>query len=137
MAVPEMNAIRRVGVAQRVVDIADTAASMGSGDLDVLATPVLVAVMEAAACDALASMLPAAETTVGVRIEVRHRAPTPIGATVRARATVTSVEGARVAFEIAAEHDVDGVVTAIGSATHTRVIVERQPFLAALATPTG
>lgn len=102
-----------------------TAAVVGSGSLAVLATPVLVAEMEKAACAALKGRLDEGSTTVGSRVSVDHLAPTPVGAEVRVKATLTSVDERMLAFSLEAE-DCGGVV-ARGS--HTRVIVCAQRFL--------
>jgi fluoroacetyl-CoA thioesterase len=110
------------GVVDHVVSDSMTAIAAGSGDLPVLATPTLVALMEAAACKALAHH----------RIDVRHLAPSPVGAQVSAHARVTGVDGAKVTFDVEASHHVGGVSVEIGRGTHVRVIVERGAFLNAL-----
>lgn len=98
---------------------------MGSGTVLVLATPQLVALMEAAAVDALASHLDEGYTTVGGGIDMKHTAPTPVGATCTALASVTAVEGGtKVEFTIEAR-DEGGVV---GTATHTRFVVHEERF---------
>ena len=106
----------------------DTAIAAGSGDLPVLATPRMIALMEQAACAALAPALPSGTTSVGVRIDVRHTAPTPIGVTVTARARVTEISGTRVVLEVSAEQERVGVGELIGAGTHTRVVVDRSAF---------
>jgi fluoroacetyl-CoA thioesterase len=120
------------GVVDHVVSDSMTAIAAGSGDLPVLATPTLVALMEAAACKALAHHLPGGLTSVGSRIDVRHLAPSPVGAQVSAHARVTGVDGAKVTFDVEASHHVGGVSVEIGRGTHVRVIVERGAFLNAL-----
>lgn len=112
-----------------------TAASMASGDLPVLATPRMVALMEEAACLALAPALPPEFTSVGTRVDVRHQAASPLGVTVTALARITAVDGSRVSFEVTATHAVAGDLVVVGEGTHTRVIVEREPFLARVARP--
>ena len=104
------------GTASRTVTEKDTALAVGSGSLQVLATPVLSALMEEAAVAALAPYLLPKQTTVGGFIAVRHKAPTPVGQTVKAIATVTAVSGKKISFTITAS-DEDG---AIGEAEHTR-----------------
>ena len=116
------------GSATITVTDADTAIAAGSGDLPVLATPRMVALMEQAACAALAPALPAGSTSVGVHVDVRHTAPTPVGAVVTATARVTQVSGARILLEVTAEQDRDGVTEPIGAGTHTRVVVDRATF---------
>lgn len=126
-------AARLVGVtgqaALEVADI-DTAIAFGSGDVPVLATPRMIALMEQAACAALADWLPPTDTSVGTRIDVRHTAPTGIGARVTATAVVTRAEPARVTFEVTTRDDVAGAV--IGQGEHVRVLVDRVGFLARL-----
>lgn len=116
-----------------VVGDADTAAHLGSGDLDVLATPRVVALVEEAACVALAGSLPADVTSVGTRIDLRHRAPTAVGSRVRATATVVGVDGMRVQFDVTAAEDPDGAGLLIADGTHARVVVERDAFVSSLA----
>ena len=82
------------GSASRRITEKDTALAVGSGSLPVCATPVLAAVMEAAAVDALKGALPPGETTVGISISLRHTSPTLTGRTVTARAELTEVKGA-------------------------------------------
>jgi predicted thioesterase len=120
------------GTVDHVVSESMTAIAAGSGDLPVLATPTLVALMEAAACQALVHHLPGGLTSVGSRIDVRHLAPSPVGARVTAKATVTDVQGVRVTFDVEATHHVGGTDVEIGRGTHVRVVVERGAFLNAL-----
>lgn len=110
---------------ERIVTDADTARVHGSGDLDVLATPAVVALCEAAAVAAVGSGLDASQTTVGGRIDLEHQAPTLPGRTVRARAVLEQVDGRRLAFSVEAE---DGSGT-IARGTHLRFVVDRDPFL--------
>ena len=102
----------------------DLAPSLGSGDVPVLATPRVVAWLEAAAVAAL-SGLPDGMTSVGIHIAVDHTAPTLMGAEVRAQAQVTAVEGSRIEFDVRA-FEGDQIVAA---GTHTRVMVDRERFL--------
>jgi len=103
----------------------DTAKAMGSGDLPVFATPVLVALMENAAVNALAGQLPDGATTVGAHIAVDHIAPTPVGMAVSATATLVEAAGNSFTFEIIAS-DESGE---IGRARHKRVAVQAERFL--------
>ena len=103
----------------------ETARLVKSGSLDVLATPVLSALMEEAACAALAPGLAGDETTVGGFIGLAHKQPTLVGKTVRAEATVTIVKGKKItlhciAFDEAGE---------IGEAEHVRFVVDAGPFM--------
>ena len=113
------------GEASTLVERADTAYEVGAGDLLVYATPCMVALMEGAACEAIAP-LPEGKTSVGTEISVSHKAATPVGLEVRAEAEVTAVEGNTVTFHVAA-YDEAGL---IGEGTHKRVIVSSERFLA-------
>lgn len=121
-----MNAVSvgDTGTCTKVVGKADTAVAMGSGDVPVLATPRVIAWMEAGAMAALHG-LPDHLTSVGIHLSVDHSAPTLEGVTVRALAKVRAVDGKRVEFDVRA---FDGE-TVIAGGTHTRVIVDRDRFL--------
>jgi fluoroacetyl-CoA thioesterase len=106
---------------------ADTADALGSGDLPVLATPRLLAWCEAATCEAVADSLSTDRTTVGARVSLVHERPSPVDAQVVVRARVTRVDGRLLRFEVVAEH-ADG--TAVGHGEVTRVVVDRERFLA-------
>lgn len=111
-----------------VVTEALSARVMGSGDLPVYATPAMTALMENAAMLAVAGELPEGSTTVGGRIEVSHMAPTPIGATITATATLEKVDGRKLHFSvIAMQGD-----TVIGEGTHLRFVVDRERFMSKL-----
>ena len=103
-----------------------TAQALGSGDLAVFGTPAMVALMEAAAVQALAGALAEGETTVGTGIEVSHLAATPVGKEVRAEAFLIGVEGRKLTFSVSAHDDRQK----IGEGTHRRAIVTRDRFLA-------
>ncbi len=111
-----------------VVDVtpARTAEAFGSGLVPVFATPALVGLVETAAVRALEGRLPPDQTTVGTRIEISHLAATPVGARVRAAATLAAVDGRRLTFTVAAhdEHE------QIGEGRHERMIVSREKFMA-------
>jgi predicted thioesterase len=111
-----------------LVTKADTAISLGSGSVPVLATPRLIAWLEAAAVAALAGDLQEGTTSVGMHVDVRHLAPTPVGGSVRAVATVTAAEGSIVTFEVEASDDHRRIATGM----HTRAIVDVQRFLSRL-----
>ena len=104
----------------------NTAIALGSGDMPVLATPAMMALMENAAMLAVASALEEGDTTVGGHIESSHLRPTPVGAEVSATAILEKVEGRKLYFKIIA-HQGDVV---IGEGTHLRFIVSREKFLA-------
>jgi fluoroacetyl-CoA thioesterase len=109
---------------RRQVDSASTARQLGSGAVDVLATPELIRLMEMAAVAALAGHLPPEFTSVGVAVSVKHLAPTPVGLSVEARATLTEVQGRRLTFQVVARDDVEEVA----QGTHERVLVEVEGF---------
>jgi fluoroacetyl-CoA thioesterase len=110
----------------------DTAAAMGSGDVLVLATPRLIAWMEAATVRAAAAFLGRGQTTVGTAIRVEHRRATPVGGSVKITATAPrDVAGSRLTFRVKAT-DGWGEVVAVGEID--RAIVDRQRFLASVDT---
>ena len=104
----------------------NTARAVGSGSLDVFATPMMVALMERAACEALSGAVGEGQTSVGTSIDVKHTAASPIGSNITATATVVSVRGRTIGFEVTAR-DEKGE---IGRGKHTRVIVEVEQFIA-------
>lgn len=113
------------GGAATLVEREDTAQEVGSGDLLVYATPCMAALMEGAACEALAGALSDSQTTVGTGLNIEHLSATPVGLEVRAEAEVTAVEGKVITFAVRA-FDESGE---IGRGTHQRVIVNTQKFL--------
>lgn len=113
------------GVAETLCEREDTAQEVGSGDLLVYATPCMVALMEGAACDAVAGALDDGQTTVGTALNIEHVAATPVGLEVRAEAEVTAVEGKVITFNLRAFDEAGE----IGRGTHRRVIVGSQKFL--------
>lgn len=118
------------GQAAITVDQTNTASALGSGAVPSFGTPALVALMERAAVNAVRHHLDEGQETVGTLVNVRHSAPTPVGKRVRAEATVTAVEGRRIAFAVTAA-DASGPV---GEGTHERVVVDREQFIWKLAT---
>ena len=108
-----------------LVEREDTAKEVGSGDLLVYATPCMVALMEGAACEAIAEALPEEKTSVGIELNISHLSATPVGLEVRAEAEVTAVEGSVITFAVTA-YDEAGK---IGEGTHKRAIVSTQRFL--------
>jgi fluoroacetyl-CoA thioesterase len=105
------------------------ATSVGSGQVAVYASPMMIALMEAACVECVERRLPRGYLTLGMHIDVTHTAPTPIGATVTATAELMKIDGRKLIFRIAAH---DGIDT-IGGGTHTRVIVDEVRFEARLA----
>ena len=102
-----------------------TASYIGSGDMPVLATPAMIALMENAAMVAVAPHLPEGSTTVAGFISSSHLKPSKIGETITAVAEVTKVEGKKIEFKVSAYSG----ETLLGEGTHTRFIVERQKFM--------
>lgn len=111
-----------------VVADGNTAIALGSGDMPVLATPAMMALMENAAMLAVASELEDGETTVGGHIESSHLRPTPVGVEVTATATLEKIDGRKLYFNIVARQG----DTIIGKGTHLRFIVNREKFLSKL-----
>ena len=107
------------------VEREDTAMEVGSGSLLVYATPCMVALMEGAACEAIAEALGENQTTVGTMLNIEHISATPVGLDVRAVAEVTAVDGKVITFDVKA-YDEAGE---IGHGTHKRVIINSQKFL--------
>ena len=113
------------GIVETLVEREDTAKEVGSGSLLVYATPCMVALMEGAACEAIAEALGENQTTVGTALNIEHISATPVGLEVRAEAEVTAVEGKVITFEVHAFDEAGE----IGRGTHKRVIVNAQKFL--------
>lgn len=107
---------------------ANCASAVGSGGLDVFATPSMVALMENAAMNAVAPFLPEGSTTVGVEINTTHIKPSALGAVIEATATLTAIEGRKLLFNVEAR---DAIGT-IGKGTHVRFIVDIERFMAKL-----
>ena len=112
------------GTAELVVEEAHTAPRIGSGRIHVLATPVMINLMEAAALAAVEQRLPEGHQSLGTHLDVSHVAATPVGMRVRARAEVTEVTGNKIAFRVEAHDEAD----LIGEGSHRRVVVEVARF---------
>ena len=102
----------------------NTAKAMGSGTLDVFATPALIALMEETCWRSVANELEEGCGTVGTLIEIKHTAPTPVGMKVTCESTLTEVDGRRLVFEVIAR-DAKGVV---GEGKHERFVVQNEKF---------
>lgn len=111
-----------------VVSEMNVAATMGSGDLNVFATPAMVALMENAAMNAVAGELPEGATTVGALMNTTHVKPSAVGETVSATALLKEVEGRKLTFEVRAQ-DSKGL---IGEGVHVRYIVDSKKFMGKL-----
>jgi fluoroacetyl-CoA thioesterase len=101
-----------------------TAVAVGSGDVPVLATPTVLALVERASVEAVTDHLPQGTTTVGASADLTHHAPSPVGASVRAKAVLDQVEGRRLRFRFTVSDDAGEVATG----THVRVLVDRERF---------
>jgi fluoroacetyl-CoA thioesterase len=112
------------GSADLVVGVEHTAPSIGSGLVPVLATPVMINVIEAAALAAVEHLLPAGHQSLGIHLDVRHFAATPIGMAVRATAELVAVDGRTLTFRVEARDDKEP----IGDGTHQRVVVNVARF---------
>ena len=108
-----------IGTAQLEVGAEHTAPFVGSGRIAVLATPVMINIIEAAALNAIEHLLPAGHQSLGIHLDVSHVAATPVGFGVTATATVLRVEGRTITFQVQACDDVE----VIGSGVHKRVVV--------------
>ena len=113
-----------VGRAQLVVGEEHTAPRVGSGKVHVLATPVMINLIEAAALAAIEHLLPAGHQSLGTRLDVRHIAATPVGMKIFASATVESVSGRTVTFRVEARDEKE----LIGDGMHERVVVNVEKF---------
>jgi fluoroacetyl-CoA thioesterase len=114
------------GDAKLVVTHADTARALGSGSVDVLGSPRLVALCEEACCKALENSLDEGTTSVGMRVQFDHLQPTPIGVEVVAEAVLEKIDGRRLKFTVSAS-DPGGLVAA---GKITRVVVDLERFMA-------
>ena len=108
-----------------IVNKGNIASAVGSGLVDVFATPMMVALLELAASQCIASALEAGQVSVGTHVDVEHSGATPVGMRVSATATVTAVERRRVDFEVVVKDEVGEV----GRGRHTRFIVDKAKFM--------
>jgi predicted thioesterase len=116
--------IGREGRAELVVGEAHTAPRIGSGRVHVLATPVMINLMEAAALAAVEALLPDGHQSLGIKLDVSHTAATPVGMRVVAIARLEGVEGRRLRFSVEARDEKES----IGGGTHERVVVNVARF---------
>jgi predicted thioesterase len=112
------------GHSELVVGEQHTAPRIGSGRVRVLATPVMINLMEAAALDAVENLIPAGHQSLGTHLEVRHIAATPVGMRVRATAKLVSVDGRTLEFRVEAYDERD----LIGDGAHARLVVNVERF---------
>ena len=123
---PDLSGLKEgmAGSAKLVVGDEHTAPRVGSGRVRVLATPVMINLMEAAALDAIERLLPPGQQSLGTHLNVGHYAATPVGMGLRASAVVTKIEGRTIEFRVEAFDDKERV----GDGTHTRVVVNVERF---------
>ena len=114
------------GHAEMIVGTNDTAPRVGSGRIAVLATPVMINLVEEAALDAIEERLPAGCQSLGTHLDVSHIAATPTGHRVVALARVTEIDGRRVTFDVSVRDELETV----GEGHHTRVVVTADTFTA-------
>lgn len=112
-------------VIERVSQSKDSAINYASGGVDVYSTPAMVGLMECAAKECLDEFLDEGYSTVGISLNIKHLAATPIGMKVRAEAEIIGVEGKKILFKVEAFDEVEK----IGEGTHERFIVEMNKFL--------
>jgi predicted thioesterase len=112
------------GAAELTVAPEHTAARVGSGEIAVLATPVMINLIEAAALAACEHLLPDGHQSLGIHLDVRHTAATPVGLRVAAVAEVSAVEGRTITFRVEARDECE----VIGGGTHSRVVVNVARF---------
>jgi fluoroacetyl-CoA thioesterase len=124
MELPEFERGLSARVELTVTD-ADTAQSLGSGDVPVLGTPRVLALAEAATVAATARQMPGGLTTVGTRAEIDHKAPTPVGRRVTALATLAKVEGRKLVFDVVVRDGED----LVAEVRVERVLLERHRFI--------
>jgi fluoroacetyl-CoA thioesterase len=113
-----------LGENEIVVGAENTARHLGSGEVSVLATPEMIRLMERAAVAAVDARLPGGYATVGVRVDVRHLAATPVGMKVLARAELKAVEDRKLVFEVEARDEVE----LVGAGIHERFIIDVARF---------
>lgn len=122
-----------VGQSEMFVREENTARHLGSGNVAVLATPEMVRLMEKAAVAAVDHLLPDGYRTVGVEVDVRHLAATPVGMRVRAQAELAAVEGRKLTFRVEAFDEVER----IGEGEHKRTIIDLERFKARVEAKRG
>ena len=106
----------------------NTAKAVGSGSLPVFSTPMMIALMEQAACECIADMLEPGQTSVGTMISAEHLAASPLGAKISATARVEKIDGRKVFFVVNASDEKNE----IGKGTHERFVVDSARFMARL-----
>lgn len=113
------------GVKTVTVNETNTAATMGSGELAVFATPAMLALMEACAAESVKPYLDADSSTVGISANIQHIAATPVGMTVTCESELIEIDGRKLVFKLTAR-DESGLA---GEGTHERFIISKEKFL--------
>jgi len=120
--------VGKTATVKTAVNEYNTAKAVGSGSLDVFATPMMIALMEQAACECIADSLDPGQTSVGTQINVAHIAASPLGANINAAAIITNIDGRKISFTVfACEGDKE-----IGSGTHDRFVIDAERFMSKL-----
>jgi fluoroacetyl-CoA thioesterase len=125
--------IGMTGTLETTVTPDKTARHLGSGGIDVFATPAMIALMEGAAVDAIDAHLAEGQASVGIDVHVQHLAATPLGQTVRAEAEVTAIDRRKVTFTVTAYDQQEK----IGEGTHTRFVIDLNRYTARLEEKQG
>ncbi len=116
-----------IGKVQRIVSKKDTAAEFGSGEVLVFSTPMMIGIMENAALKAVDSYLPEDYGTVGIHLDVKHMAATPVGMKVIAKAELIEIKGNKLKFKVEAFDEKE----MIGQGYHSRYIINTPEFIKA------
>ena len=107
---------------------ANTAKAVGSGNLNVFSTPMMIALMEQAACECLSGGLEDGQSSVGTKVDIVHTAASPLGANISATATVTAIDGKKISFSVTAKEG----EKEIGKGSHERFIIDVERFISRL-----
>ena len=130
---PQNLTIGKTGTASTTVTDSNTAKAVWSGSLDVFATPMMIALMESAACECLSDCMEEGQTSVGNMISVEHTKASPIGAEIKASAAIESINGRRIVFAVTANDDSGE----IGKGKHERTIIDAERFMGKLKKQEG
>lgn len=113
------------GTCMVTADESNSAKTMGSGTLDVFATPAMIALMEKTAWTSVAPYLEPGEGTVGIHLDISHDAPTPLGMTITCESELVEIDGRKLVFSVSAK---DEKGTIIGRGTHERFVILEEKF---------
>ena len=131
----DLSALRTglTGAAELVIGEEHTAPFVGSGRVRVLATPVMINLMEAASLDAVEKLLPAGHQSLGIRLDVRHMAATPMGKKVRAEAELVAIDRRKLSFKVKVYDEVEQV----GESEHDRFVIDLDKYMERLKKKIG